>query len=58
MVDNTQKVRISKILSEKGLCSRREADKFIELGHVLLDGKIVNELGTKAFRSQSVVLKK
>ena len=34
-----EKVRISKILSEQGLCSRREADKFIELGLVLLDGK-------------------
>ena len=44
-----EKIRISKILSEKGLCSRREADKFIELGQVLLDGKTVLELGAKAF---------
>ncbi len=29
-----EKVRISKILSELGLCSRREADKFIEAGVV------------------------
>ena len=52
-----EKVRISKILSEKGLCSRREADKFIELGQVLLDGKTVLELGAKACRSQKVELK-
>ena len=52
-----EKIRISKILSENGLCSRREADKFIELGQVLLDGKTVSELGTKAYRSQKVELK-
>ena len=52
-----EKIRISKILSEKGLCSRREADKFIELGQVLLDGKTVLELGAKAFRSQKIELK-
>ena len=52
-----EKVRISKILSEQGLCSRREADKFIELGLVLLDGKTVSELGTKACRSQKIELK-
>ena len=52
-----EKVRISKILSEQGLCSRREADKFIELGLVLLDGKTVSELGTKACRTQKVELK-
>jgi 23S rRNA pseudouridine2604 synthase len=52
-----EKVRISKILSEKGLCSRREADKFIELGQVLLDGSIVKELGAKACRSQKIQLR-
>jgi len=53
-----EQVRISKILSELGLCSRREADKYIEQGLVLLDGKVVNELGTKACRSQKVELLK
>ena len=38
-----EQVRISKILSELGLCSRREADKYIEQGLVLLDGKVVGE---------------
>ncbi|MFZ9611336.1 MAG: pseudouridine synthase [Methylococcales bacterium] len=51
-------VRISKILSELGLCSRREADNYIEQGLVMLDGKIVTELGTRAYRSQKVELKK
>ena len=53
-----EKVRISKILSELGLCSRREADKYIQQGLVLLDGQVVNELGTKASRSQKVELRK
>ena len=51
-------VRISKILSELGLCSRREADAYIEQGLVTLDGKVVTELGTRAYRSQKVELKK
>jgi 23S rRNA pseudouridine2604 synthase len=51
-------VRISKILSELGLCSRREADTYIEQGLVTLDGRVVTELGTRAHRSQKIELKK
>ena len=40
-------VRLSKLMSERGLCSRREADAFIERGLVFVDGKRVSELGTK-----------
>ena len=58
MSANEEQVRISKILSEKGLCSRREADRYIEQGLVLLDGEVVSELGTRAFRSQKVELMK
>ncbi|MDC6484898.1 pseudouridine synthase [Methylophilaceae bacterium] len=53
-----EQVRVSKILSELGLCSRREADKYIEQGLVLLDGEVVAQLGTKAYRSQKVELLK
>jgi len=38
--------RINKFLSETGFCSRREADKLIELGRVTING-IVPEMGTK-----------
>lgn len=41
-------VRISKLMSERGLCSRREADAFIEQGLVYVDGMQVTELGTRA----------
>ena len=34
-------------MTERGLCSRREADAYIEAGQVLVDGEIVSTLGTK-----------
>lgn len=43
-------------MSEQGLCSRREADNYIERGWVLVDGKPVTELGTRIFRTQSITL--
>jgi 23S rRNA pseudouridine2604 synthase len=32
-------MRLNKFISESGICSRREADKFIENGHVFINGK-------------------
>ena len=43
-------------MSERGLCSRREADSYIERGWVLVDGKPVTELGTRIFPSQRITL--
>lgn len=40
-------VRLSKLMGERGICSRREADRYIEAGQVLVDGVVVNTLGTK-----------
>ncbi|MDP1925829.1 MAG: pseudouridine synthase [Thiobacillus sp.] len=40
-------IRLSKLMSERGLCSRREADSYIERGLVFVDGRRVSELGTK-----------
>ena len=40
-------VRLSKIMAERGICSRREADEFIERGWVFVDGKRVSELGIR-----------
>jgi 23S rRNA pseudouridine2604 synthase len=34
-------------MSERGICSRREADQLIEKGLVKVNGKIINQLGTK-----------
>lgn len=56
--DHDGKIRVSKLLAERGLCSRREADQYIEQGLVLLDGQPVTQLGTRAFPSQSLELAK
>jgi len=53
-----EKVRISKLMSEQGICSRREADSYIERGWVLVDGVPVTELGTRIYPSQKITLAK
>ena len=53
-----EKIRISKLLSTQGLCSRRESDLYIEQGLVTVDGEVVTELGTRAFAHQKIELKK
>jgi 23S rRNA pseudouridine2604 synthase len=40
-------VRLSKLMSERGLCSRREADEYIEKGWVFVDGRKIDVLGTR-----------
>ncbi len=42
--------RLSKLMSELGLCSRREADEWIENGWVKVDGKVVDTLGVRVPR--------
>lgn len=42
-----EKVRLSKLMAEKGLCSRREADVYIAEGLVYVDGEKITVLGTK-----------
>lgn len=49
-------VRISKLMAQRGMCSRREADSYIERGWVMVDGKVVSELGSKALPSQKITL--
>jgi 23S rRNA pseudouridine2604 synthase len=53
---NDGKMRLSKRMSELGLCSRREADTLIERGWVFVDGQAVTELGTKIFPNQKITL--
>lgn len=38
-------IRLNKLLAERGLCSRREADRWIEQGRVSVDGLVCRELG-------------
>lgn len=51
-----EKVRLSKLMSARGICSRREADVYIEQGSVYVDGQPVRELGTKIYPWQEIVL--
>jgi len=53
-----EKVRVSKLMSQQGICSRREADSYIERGWVLVDGVPVTELGTRIFPNQKITLAK
>ncbi|MCE3264943.1 MAG: pseudouridylate synthase [Pseudoduganella sp.] len=51
-------LRLSKRMSELGLCSRREADEWIAKGWVRVDGQVVSELGTKVYPSQKVTVER
>src|SRR5687768_13666619 len=51
-----EKVRVSKLMAAQGLCSRREADSYIERGWVFVDGERVTELGTKIDPGRKITL--
>ena len=55
-MNDTQGIRVSKLLAERGMCSRREADAYIERGLVFVDGKRVTELGTRAAPAAVITL--
>lgn len=48
-------IRLNKLLSDAGLCSRREADRFIEMGRVTINGKRAT-VGQKADTSDVIML--
>lgn len=47
MQEQDDKIRLSKLMAQRGMCSRREADRFIEQGWVRVDGQIENTLGVR-----------
>ncbi len=49
-------VRLSKLMADQGICSRREADLCIEKGWVKVDGLIINQLGTKVSPKAQITL--
>lgn len=53
-IDPTEPLRLNKFLANAGVCSRREADEFIQAGLVTVNGEVVTELGTKIFRTDEV----
>ena len=53
-IDPTEPLRLNKFLANAGVCSRREADEFIQAGLITVNGQVVTELGTKILRTDEV----
>ena len=53
-IDPNEPIRFNKYLANAGVCSRREADDFIQAGVVTVNGQVVTELGTKVLRGDEV----
>ncbi len=53
-IDPNEPIRLNKYLANAGVCSRREADAFIQAGVVTVNGTVVTELGTKVMRTDEV----
>ncbi len=56
-VDPNEPIRLNKFMANAGICSRREADEFIQAGEVLVNGVQVTELGTKITRNDTVTFR-
>ena len=54
IADPDAPMRLNKYLANAGICSRREADDFIQAGLVTVNGEIVTELGTKVTRNDDI----
>ncbi len=55
LADPNEPIRLNKFLSNAGVCSRREADEFIQSGAVKVNDVVVTELGTKITRQDKVL---
>ncbi len=54
--DPERGIRVAKLMAERGLCSRREADDYIARGLVFVDGRRVGELGTRVAPNAVITL--
>ena len=52
--NKTDFIRLNKYISNSGICSRREADKFIEAGIVSVNGKVITQMGFKVNRNDII----
>lgn len=48
--------RLSKVMAERGICSRREADEWIENGWVKVNGEIIETLGTRIDPNAEIII--
>ena len=51
---NKDEMRLNKYIANSGICSRRDADQYIAMGLVTVNGKIINEMGYKVKLSDEV----
>lgn len=56
-VDSDGLIRLNKYISNTGLCSRREADEFIQSGMITVNGVVVSQLGTKVDPNAEICFK-
>jgi len=49
-----QEVRLNKYIAGSGLCSRREADEYIQAGLITVNGKVITRLGTKVLPTDTI----
>src|SRR3954466_2624780 len=47
--------RLNKFISESGICSRREADRYIEQGNVIINGRKA-KIGDQVFAGDKVIV--
>ena len=55
-ISNDAHPRLSKLMAERGLCSRREADDWIVNGWVKVNGEIIETLGTRVAPDVEIVI--
>ena len=55
VVDLTKPIRLNKFLANAGICSRREADEYIQAGVISVNGEIVTEMGVKVLLTDKVM---
>jgi len=46
---------LNKFLANAGICSRREADEYIQAGVISVNGEVVSELGVKVMHTDKVM---
>lgn len=54
IIDPNEEIRLNKYMANAGICSRREADEYIQQGLVKVNGEVVTELGTKITHKDTV----
>jgi len=55
VASNPDEIRLNKYISNSGICTRKEADIYIQSGNVKVNGQVVTEMGHKVKKTDEVV---